>query len=242
MKTQGNIPFFVGILIVGILSMASLTPNAKAHSVTYNDDVWTYLIVSGPDLTKPGDTESYTVSGRLSVTAYGSVHIKFWLDTSSEPNKVILEEDALSYGTYSAGYTFTKTYQVFIPADAINNKYIYAKLDTTSRHFSNFGISLIQNPTYTELQSQVTLLQSQVNSLQSEKTSLQSQVDSLQSQVNDLQTNKTNLQSQVDSLQSESSTTRNLVLLFGVLTAVFIVTTIYFAIRKPKVKPEAKTT
>jgi FtsZ-binding cell division protein ZapB len=243
MRKQSRKRIVESILVFGVLGLLILIPNVKALSFTYNDDVWTYLTVSGPDLTKAGNTESYTVSGKLSVTASGSVHIRFWLDTSSQLSKIVLEEDVLPSGTYGAGYTFTKTYQVFIPADAINNKYIYAKMDTSTRHFSNFGISLVQNPTYSELQSQVASLQSQVSNLQSQVTSLQGQIDTLQTNNTNLQTQVNSLSSQVGSLQSQVSDmnskntlSTNLLYVATVLTVVFIATTIYFAVRKPKAK------
>lgn len=236
MRKQSRKRIVESILVFGVLGLLILIPNVKALSFTYNDDVWTYLIVSGPDLTKAGNTESYTVSGKLSVSASGFVHIRFWLDTSSQLSKVVLEEDVLPSGTRDAGYTFTKTYQVFIPTDAINNKYIYAKMDTSTRHFSNFGISLVQDPTYSELQSQVTSLQSQVNSLQGQVSSLQTNNTNLQTQVNNLNSQVSSLQSQVSDMNSKNTFSTNLLYVATVLAVVFIATTIYLAVRKPKAK------
>jgi len=239
----------LGVLIMGILGLG-LTPTAKTLSFTYSDGVIAYLTVSGPDLAKPGNTESYTVSGSFTVVANDFVHITLWLETSSQFSKVVLEEDPLPPGTYSAGTTFTKTYQVFIPNDAVNNRYIYANMTTSIRQFSKIGISLVQNLTYTELQFQVTSLQSQVsslrtqndnlqsqvNSLQTEKSELQSQIDSLNSNVTDLESQINSLQSQLNDLRVQDMNATNLSLFSMGIAAVFVATTIFFAVRKPKVK------
>lgn len=231
-----------GVLMMGILWLSS-APNAKALSFTYSDNVIAYLTVSGPDLVKPGNTESYTVSGKFAVVTNDFVNITLWLETSSQSSKVILEGYVLRPGTYGAGYTFTNTSQVFIPNDAVNDRYIYANMTTSIRQFSKIGISLVQNVTYAQLQSQVTSLQSQVNNLQADKTKLQSQIDSLNSNVTDLKSRNNDLNTQMSSLQSQLNDIRvqdtnatNLSLFAMVLAGVFIVTTIFFAVRKPKVK------
>lgn len=235
------------VLVIGILWL-SLAPMAKGLVFTYSDNVIN-LTVSGPDLAKPGTNETFTVSGKFAVVANDFVYIVLWLNTSSQPFKVILEEYALPPRTYNATDTFSKTYQVLIPNDAINNRCIYANVTTSIRHFS-FDISLVQNPTYTELQSQVTALQSQLSSLQAQNDDLQSQVNGLQadksqlrSQVDSLNSDVTNLNSQISSLQSQLNDIRaqdtnatNLSLFAMAVAAVFVVTTIFFALRKPKVK------
>jgi len=239
---KGSGLLVLGVLIMGILWL-SLAQNAKALSFTYSDPSIN-LTVSGPDLAKPGNTESYTVSGSFTAgTLYDFVNITLWLETSSQPSKVILEEVALQPGSYNLGYTFTKTFQVFIPNDAVNDRYVYSNLTTSIRQFSKISVSLVQNPTYTELQSQVTSLQSQVNSLQADKNELQSQIDSLNSNVTDLKSRNSDLNAQMNSLQSQLNDIRvqdtnatNLSLLAIGIAAVFVATTVFFALRKPKVK------
>lgn len=239
----------LNVLIIGILWL-SLAPNAKALSFTYSDNIIAYLVISGPDFAKPGNTESYSVSGSFAVVTNDFVHIRLWLDTSSRPSNVILDEDALPPGTYGAGYAFTKTYNVSVPNDAVNDKCIYANLTTSIRQFSKFSISLVQNPTYNELQSQISILQTQtdnlrlqINSLQSDKSELQSQISSLNSNVTDLKSVNSNLSAQMDKLQSQLNDIRiqdanatSLSLFAIMVAAVFVIATIYLAVRKPKVK------
>lgn len=232
---KGSRLLVFSVLAMGILWL-SLAPNAKALSFTY-DDPSINLTVSGPDLAKPGNTESFTVSGSFTVgTIYDFVNITLWLETSSQPSKVILEKVALPPGAYNEGYTFTKTFQVFIPNDAINDRYVYANMTTNIRQFSKIVISLVQNPTYTELQSQATSLQSQVNSLQADKNELQSQIDSLNSNITDLETKINGLQSQLRDIRLQDTNATNLSLVAIGIAAVFIATTIFLVFRKPKVK------
>jgi len=178
MKTGNNKIVVIGILI-GILAMMSFVQNAEAFRLWFSDDVWFELSVEGPSLTKPGNTETYTVSGTLWGVGYAKdpktttkVHIKFWVVTYSQAYKVLLEEDALPYGTYPAGHNFTKTYQISIPTDAVNNGIVWAKLDTSTTNFSDFCVSLIQDPTYSELESQIKNLQYQLENIRTAVTSL----------------------------------------------------------------------
>lgn len=198
-----SVIFSLLIIVIGTISSI---PTTKALNLTYNDGT-TNLTITGPDVTRGGITESYTVSGQLLIHAQTRIHITLSLDTSSQLSKVILEDDTMPNGTYDAGFTFTKPYHVFIPTDAKNNTYIYAKIETLSMNFSS-GVSLIQYPTYNDLRYQIASLQSQVNNLQTNKTGLQAQVDTLQrdkanlqAQVTSLQTDKAILQSQISNLQ-----------------------------------------
>ena len=57
-----------------------------------------------------------------------------------------------------------------------------------------------------------------------------------------LQSNYDNLKSKYDTLKGDLGTTRNLSYIFIITTIIFIATTVYLAIRKPKVRPELETT
>ncbi len=178
-----------------------------AQAFTYSDDVWDYLTVTGPDLIKPGNVGSYTVSGRLSsAIPYGGVNVSFMVDTSSQLSKVILTDTPVpDVGFRPEGYNFTKTYQLAIPSDALNNRFVKAQLNATSRTFTAFGVSMVQSPSYSELESLVSSLQAQIASLNSQITSLQSNVSSLQSQIQTLQSEKANLTSQLSNANAQIS-------------------------------------
>jgi len=96
---------------------------------------------------------------------------------------------------------------------------------------------------YDSLQTDYTGLQNDYNSLQASYTSLQSNHDALQTVYDSLNSTYNTLQSEYESLQSKHDvstanldTTRNLSYIFVITTGVFIVTAVYFAVRKPKVK------
>ena len=208
----------VVVMAFAVLSSLAVTPTA-ALTLTYSDSTWEYLTATGPSLTKAGNTEIYTITGKLSANASGAVHIKLWIINASQIYKVLLDDDALLNGNYLVNSSFAKSYTVVIPADVENNKYIYATVDAGTRHFSNFTISLVQNPVYPDLQSQLAQSQSQasayaaqVKDLQNQTSLLQSQLDSaqgdnaaLQLQVQELEGNKTELQTQADGLQANNT-------------------------------------
>ena len=96
---------------------------------------------------------------------------------------------------------------------------------------------------YNSLQADHTDLQDNYNSLQTSYGSLQSSHNTLQTTYNSLNSTYNTLQSEYDSLKSKDEaltadlgSTRNLSYIFIITTVVFIVTTAYFAVRKPKVK------
>lgn len=164
LKQMGRQIFAILMLGLCFLIVNNFVHDAKSLILDFNDENWSDLKVSGPDLVKPGETQSYLVSGTLGRVGLESIHVKFWLDTSSQTQKVVLEADPLVSGIYNTGYELNATYQIFIPTDAINNSYMHVKLDTATKHFYS-AVSLVQKPTYVEIQSQNSNLQSQLNSI-----------------------------------------------------------------------------
>jgi len=238
LEPRGRTAFLLAAALLATQGLFAALPTARAFSLNYADDVWAYLTVSGPDLIKPGSVASYVVSGKLAVTMTGYVHVTFWLDTNSQASMVVCEDDAMSPGPSGAGYTFTKVFQVCIPADAIDNHPVYAKLDVSGKHFSSFVVSLVQNQTISELQSQIATLQfqlrnllSQVASLQSDKASLQANGSDLRNQINSLTAQADGLQSQVDDVRVQSSTATNLFWVTTAIAAVFAFTTVFLSAR-----------
>jgi len=73
-------------------------------------------------------------------------------------------------------------------------------------------------------------------------TELQSKYDNLVASYNSSQTELDDLQSKYNALTNELNITRNIMYAFLITTIVFIATTLYIVIRKPKVKPELKIT
>jgi len=238
----------VSALAISVLASLVLAPSAKALSFNYSDSFLSYLTVSGsPDVTKPGSITTANVTGKLVAANQSAIfHITFYMDTVTQPSTVLVEADIALPINNGVG---TVQYAVPIPLDALNNTYLYANISDNTRFFSKIPISLIQNPTYTELQSQASSLTAQLNSLQAQlsilqvnNADLQSQVTELHRQVNTLQLNSTNLQtivdnfsaqitslkSQVKELQSQNGTTSILMYIAAFVAAVFIATTGYF--------------
>ena len=245
LESKGKAAFLLATVVLAVQGLSVALPTVRALSLNYTDDVWAYLTVSGPDLTRPGSVEAYIVSGKLAVTMTGYVHITFWLDTSSQASKVVYEDDAMSPGPSGAGYTFTKIYQVCIPADAIDNRHVYVKLDVSGKHFSSFAVSLVQNQTNSELLSKIASLQSQLNNLlsqvtglQSDKTSLQAKGSDLKNQLDDLTAQTNGLQSQVDDVLAQSSNAASLFWVTTATAAVFAFTTAFLSIRGRRRKPQ----
>ena len=101
-------------------------------------------------------------------------------------------------------------------------------------------------PEYEQLQSRYDALQSNYSSLSAEydnlvatHNSLQANFNALNSTCTALQNSHEELQSQQEVLTDELGTLRNLNYLFIATTIVFTVATIFFAVRKPKIKPQA---
>ena len=55
------------------LSVQEINSLYNAEAFSYSDDVWNYLTITGPDLVKPGDVGSYTVSGMLTAAIHMAV-------------------------------------------------------------------------------------------------------------------------------------------------------------------------
>ena len=73
------------------------------------------------------------------------------------------------------------------------------------------------------------------NSLESSYSNLETNYNSLNSDYNDLN-------SKHDTLMSDLGFTKNLSYVFIITTLIFIASTVYLAMRRPKAKPKAKTT
>jgi predicted nuclease with TOPRIM domain len=203
-------------LTVAILSFTILyfvvveVPIAQALSFNYADSTWQSLTVKGPDVTKQGNVEAFTVSGMLLGNMTGSVRLKLWLFSSSQV-RVLFDDFVLAPGFYLAGSSFIEAYLVTIRSDADNNKYIYASL-TAGSSLYNFTLSLVQNPTYAELQTQVALMQANISSLTSQLNSLQNSYSKLETQLASLQLNYNNLQNNYTNLINNSTSEKSLLL------------------------------
>ena len=89
------------------------------------------------------------------------------------------------------------------------------------------------NMSYSSLNSSYNNLQASFNSLNSTYNDLRSNYQTLNSSYNNLNTAFNDYKT---SMQGELSYTRNLVYVLTAITVILIATTIYFAVRKPKVK------
>ena len=136
--------------------------------------------------------------------------------------------------------------------DSLNSIY-YELLDSYSKLLADFGAlnatyySLPAsydnlNSTYYTLLSNYSELQGNYNSLQTSYDNLQASYEQLNSSYNTLQDSYGEPQSDQEAITNELSTIRNLMYIFIATTIILIATIVYLVVRKPKVKPELKTT
>ena len=195
----------VSALAIVVLTSIAFAPASKALNFNFKDNFLSSITVSGnPDVTKPGGIVTANVTGKLVLANQSAIfHIKFYLDTSTQSSLVLVEADLALPTNNRVG---TVQYAVPIPPEALNNTYLYASVYDDVRNFTKIPVSLIQNPTYTELQSQVSQLQTQVASLNAQLNNIQGNNTGLKSQINTLQSEKASLQAQVNDLQAEKVT------------------------------------
>jgi methyl-accepting chemotaxis protein len=97
---------------------------------------------------------------------------------------------------------------------------------------------------YSQLQGNYTSLQNSYNNLQATFTSLNSSYDDLRRNLESLNSSYINLNTTLNqnkqSTQNELRYTRDFVYLLTATTAIFIVATIYFAVRRPKTQTKAE--
>ena len=226
MKITLTRQILVAAFILMVLSSMALVQTTKALSFNYSDNfLSTFSVSSNIDIAKPGSSITATVTGQLAVNGQSTIfHIAFSVDTISQSGKVLDERDLVL-----SNISRTAVAQLIVPSDALNNTYVFATIGNGTIVFSKIPITLIQNPLYSEQQSQIatlqnqlatalansTTLQNQITILQSDKAALQGQLNSLnatliglqstnsalQQQISILQTNNTNLQSQLSTLQ-----------------------------------------
>ncbi len=191
MKTGNAKKTLVAILASLVLASIVLTPGVKALTFNYADNfLGSFTVNSTPDVTKPGNTVSANVTGVLKVSAQTVVlHIIFYVDTASQTARILNSQDLVLSGTAQN----SATAQIVVPLDALNNTYVYAVISNGTIVFSRILIALVQNPTYSELQTQIIQLRDNV-------TSLGAQVNSLQAQLNTAKANSTSLQNQLTDL------------------------------------------
>lgn len=199
MKSRNLKNLLMPILASMLLLSIVLIPSAKALTLNYNDSVWASLSVTGPDLAKPGNVEIYTVLGSLSSNMTGFVYLTLWVNSTSGVQENIFSTYVLSSGSYLAGNSFIQSYQVTIPNDTANNEYVYATLNAGTSQISKIVLTLVQNVTYSGLQSLYIQAQSNIVHLTTE-------VNSLQNQLNIATANSTNLQQQLDEVNSNYAT------------------------------------
>ena len=199
MRTINKKQAIVSILAILVLASLILLPSADALNFSFNDSSSMAVTVTGPaNSIKQGDTVVFTVTLTLYNYMLGNAHFKLWLNSSSQTILTLVDQDIMAYQNWTAGSSFNQPFIVTISTNAANNAYVYATVDVGTKHFSNLIVGLIQNPTYTELQTQVIQLQTQVNNLTT-------QLSNLQNQLNTIQANNTNLQTQVNNLTSEKA-------------------------------------
>ena len=196
MRTINKKQAIVSILAILVLASLLLAPSTNALGLNYSDNFFNYLsVTSSADVTKPGNFTTVTISGKLLVSQSAIFEVRFYVDTTAQLSALIGSTYLVLPVNYGVG---TVIYPILIPLGALNNTYVYASISNGTTVFSRVPITLVQNPTYSELQLQVSQLQSNVSSLTA-------QLNSLQNQLNTIQANNTNLQAQVNNLTSEKA-------------------------------------
>jgi len=154
MKTGKKKQLFALIAATAFLALFTLAPSAQALKFNSSDFTLNYLIVTGtPDLAKPGDTISISVAGKLAMPTNVTeiFQITFYVDTVTQPAKTITNGNLVLPEDATEG---TAHFSIAIPSDTLNNTYLYMTISDGSRTYSKISITLIQNPTYFELEVQ----------------------------------------------------------------------------------------
>ena len=114
----------------------------------------------------------------------------------------------------------------------------YTELNSTYHALLLNYTELLGN--YDSLQTNFTSLQSDYNSLNSALNDLQEDYDALNALYNNLNATYNDLKSEQEATFSKLNNMRDLMYAFIATTILFIVTTVYFATRKPKTRPKRK--
>lgn len=152
-------------LLTVLAVLIAFAPSVQALGFNLSDYSLSYLIVTGsPDIVKPGDIVTITVRGMLAVESITSesLNVKFFADTSSTPQEVIME------GTLVLPADATeeaRQFSVTIPSTAIHNTWLTMSVGSDWSLYSKITVSQIQNPTYSELKTQNEELQSSNSTL-----------------------------------------------------------------------------
>ncbi len=149
------------ILTLFIVGFSTDLQGVKAFNWNYYDGIWD-IRVFAPDVIKPGKTENFTVYVMLHQARNDTLHLRLYLNTTTQTNWVIFEGDILPYTQHPLGYYLTWVRNITIPVNAVNNGYIRARLETIDKYFNAMIVSVVQEPPYSTLQSQVTTLSLQI--------------------------------------------------------------------------------
>jgi len=231
-------------------------------NATSESHVQTICNSSMSDFQFNGTTISFNVSGENGTTSFCRIFIptallngtyKVYVQGTEVPYSLLSFSNithSYLYFTYehstqevvitTAYYALLERYlQLLANFDSLNSTY-YDLLNDYLELQSNYGLL---NLTYHELVQNHTFLRYDFDSLLTSYNDLQDQYGDLNSTYNNLLTSYNNLQASYNELQSdqqaiinEIGTIRNLMYIFITATIILIATTVYFAIRKPKIR------
>ena len=164
-------------------------------------------------------------------------------------NTLLANYNALNssyYGLKSSYETLNSTYYDLLDTyDELQSDYnslqeSYNTLDADHNTLQSTYNSLLTN--YTNLQGDYDSVCSDYDTLEADYNSMESSYNNLETSYNSLNSTCNELESKHDTLTADLGTTRNLSYILIITTIVFIATTVFFAIRKPRAKPESKAT
>jgi len=227
------------IIILMMISVIFIAiPMVKAYSPSIHDTDWD-IYTSGDDVVKPNTTVRYRIWGTLHAGWLG-VRAKLVAQVSVYTTTqwtIIYSDYVLPEGDYRGDVSFDKTFSVNIPHNAVLNTVVYLRLETLTRDWRRLVLSIVQDPSYDQLKRDYDQLKGDYNSLQSEYNRLQSEYNNVTSELDHWKNEYNELASKYNTSSSELGTSRTLNSILIIMVIVFIATTVYSIIRRPKVKP-----
>ena len=174
------------------------------------------VYTSGDNVVKPGTTVQYRIWGTLHARSQtkAKLVVSIWVYEPTGWVK-IYSYYILSEREYSGETPFNETFTASIPNDVVLNTPVYADLETFTSYWGWLILSVVQDPTYEQLENEYDEY-SQTHSHSN------SEYDSLEFLYNALS----------DHLATARKTGYVLMITMGVL----LFTTVYFAVRKRKVE------
>jgi archaellum component FlaC len=170
-------------------------------------------------------------------------------DLLSSYNTLASNHDSLSSNYYDLESSYENLSSTYSDLLAVYSQ-LQSNYDSLQGNYDSFSgdlnnlqaaySSLLAN--YTSLQADYNSTCSNYHTLEVDYNSLESTYSNLETNYNSLNSDYNDLDSKHDTLMSDLGFTKNLSYVFIITTLIFIASTVYLAMRRPKAKPKAKAT